>query len=328
MQEPLISIIIPVYNTEKYLEKCLDSVLNQTYKNLEIICINDGSTDSSPDILQKYSEKDDRVKIINKKNSGVSHSRNVGIEQANGEWITFIDSDDYIENSLYEKFVTTLNNTKPFDIYVFNGVIVNENENPYNEKLQKFFYMSNWNYHENNLYVFKDCRNPFYGNLSVWNKIFKRQFLEEHNIRFKENTIFEDQLFVIDTTIKADMFYLNKEILYFYVQHPSSTMHTLKENVFQIFEIMNDIKTLLFEHNLYEYEKYVFLQHKFNVYNYLLFRTEKSLRERFYGRAQRNLHNESNNNFDMDKVKQIAKSDIFFNYTSMPYAEYVKHYSK
>ena len=108
----MISIIIPVYNVSKYLRVCLDSVINQTYKDLEIICINDGSLDNSLDILKEYSNKDNRIIIIDKKNSGVSAARNDGIERSSGEYLFFIDSDDYIDNDFIEVFY---NNAKKND---------------------------------------------------------------------------------------------------------------------------------------------------------------------------------------------------------------------
>ena len=91
-----VSIIVPVYNGEKYVERCIENLINQTYKNIEIILINDGSTDNTENVLKKY-DKYNHVKIINQTNSGVSHSRNVGIENANGEYIWCVDSDDYVE---------------------------------------------------------------------------------------------------------------------------------------------------------------------------------------------------------------------------------------
>lgn len=98
MSEPLISIIIPVYNVEKYLPQCLDSVIGQTYKNIEIICVNDGSTDGSLDILKKYERRSNRIKIITQKNEGLSSARNVGIKECTGDYIMFLDSDDWIDN--------------------------------------------------------------------------------------------------------------------------------------------------------------------------------------------------------------------------------------
>ena len=324
MNEPTISIIIPVYNTEKYLKKCLDSVITQTYKNLEIICINDGSTDSSLKILKKYAKSDKRIKVINQENKGVSITRNIGIENATGEWITFIDSDDYISPELYQSFTEALNNSEPFNIYVFNGVKLAENDNPEDKNLTKFFYMSNWNFHENNLYTFIDCKNPFYGNLSVWNKIFNTEFINNNNIRFKENSIFEDQLFSIESMIKTDKLYLDNKIFYYYVQHGNSTMHNLKENGFDIFDIMQDVRDLLCEYNLYETEKYLFLQHKFNVYTYLLSKMDLSLKEKFYNTAKDNLHKEALNNFFTNRIKQLPKSFLFFDFVSLSFDEFIQ----
>ena len=95
--EDLISIIVPVYNVEKYLEQCLESLLNQTYKNIEIIVVNDGSTDQSLDILKKYSFKDNRIKLYSQKNQGISAARNTALEHINGKYVMFVDSDDWIE---------------------------------------------------------------------------------------------------------------------------------------------------------------------------------------------------------------------------------------
>ena len=103
MSKPLISVIVPIYKVEKYLNKCVDSIINQTYKNLEIILVDDGSPDSCPDICDKYEKKDNRVKVIHKKNGGLSDARNAGLDIANGEYISFIDSDDEIEASFVEK---------------------------------------------------------------------------------------------------------------------------------------------------------------------------------------------------------------------------------
>ena len=105
---PLISVIVPIYNTSKYLPRCLNSIINQTYKNLEIICINDGSTDSSLSILQNYAQKDSRIKITTQKNAGLSAARNTGITKSTGKYITFVDSDDEISHNMLEKLLVSL----------------------------------------------------------------------------------------------------------------------------------------------------------------------------------------------------------------------------
>ena len=104
-KQPLISIIIPVYKVEKYLEKCVNSVINQTYKNLEIILIDDGSPDDCPAICDKLSKTDKRIKVIHKTNSGVSASRNEGLKIATGEFVAFVDSDDWIDETMYERLI-------------------------------------------------------------------------------------------------------------------------------------------------------------------------------------------------------------------------------
>ena len=109
MQNPLVSVIIPVYDVEPYLRRCLDSVVNQTYKNLEIILVDDGSTDSSPEICDEYAGADSRIIVIHKENGGQAEARNKGIEAATGEYITFVDADDYISssyvNDLYKSMI-------------------------------------------------------------------------------------------------------------------------------------------------------------------------------------------------------------------------------
>ena len=105
----LISVIVPVYNVKNYLEKCLDSIINQTYKNLEIILINDGSTDESLDICYMYEKKDNRIKVYNQENHGLSYTRNRGIEIARGKYIGFVDSDDVISPFMYEFLYKAIN---------------------------------------------------------------------------------------------------------------------------------------------------------------------------------------------------------------------------
>ena len=109
---PLISVIVPIYNVEKYLARCVDSIVNQTYKNLEIILVDDGSPDRCPQMCDDYAEKDSRIKVVHKKNGGLSDARNAGMAVATGEYISFIDSDDWIETSMFELL---LNNIFQYD---------------------------------------------------------------------------------------------------------------------------------------------------------------------------------------------------------------------
>ena len=120
-----ISVIVPVYNVEQYLERCVDSIINQTYKNLEIILVNDGSTDNSGQLCDKLAKKDNRIRVIHKENGGLSDARNVGIDEAKSDLIGFIDSDDYIDEDMYELLINNMKNANAdlsmcghYDVYI------------------------------------------------------------------------------------------------------------------------------------------------------------------------------------------------------------------
>lgn len=119
---PLISVIVPVYNVEPYLRKCLDSIVNQTYKNLEIILVDDGSTDNSGIICDEYDEKDKRIKVVHQINQGVSIARNVGLDLCSGDYITFVDSDDWCELDYFEKVIQNINVYKNIDVIITNFI--------------------------------------------------------------------------------------------------------------------------------------------------------------------------------------------------------------
>lgn len=199
--KPFISVIIPVYNTEEYLRKCLDSVVNQSYKNIEIICVNDGSTDNSLKILNEYA-KDNRVKIIDKRNGGVSSARNVGLDNAKGEYISFVDSDDYIELNTYEICHNNLSNGD-YDILTFGYV---------NEPAKELRTIIPGDF---DACEFLDLRFPI--GYSV-NSIYKKKIIDENNIRFDENvSIGEDNLFILMFLLKSSKLRLIDNRFYHYV---------------------------------------------------------------------------------------------------------------
>lgn len=180
-----VSVIIPIYNVEQYLEKCLESVINQTYKDLEIICVNDCSPDNSAEILKKYAERDDRIILVNReKNGGLSAARNSGLEIATGEYIYFLDSDDWIDLDYIKKMVETIENTNA-DI-VYNANVVKEEED-------KSSYVKDSVYKYNSFYENNDAINkPLW---SVWSHIYKRKLLVNYKIAFPEGYIYEDVFF-------------------------------------------------------------------------------------------------------------------------------------
>ena len=202
--KPLISILVPVHNTQKYLEACLTSIKNQTYNNLEIICIDDCSTDSSYEILKEYERKDNRIKVIHKANAGVGEARNSGLDVATGDYIGFVDSDDFIDENFYEKMLNSIieNNA---DLcmcgykYIYdNGekIYIEKNLPNVNSKtIFKYFFETNIVKSKNA--IVSDGIAGFVVRLLVKSSLVK-------NIRFKKFVIAEDLLFLL-TLIKDDV---------------------------------------------------------------------------------------------------------------------------
>lgn len=178
-----ISVIIPVYNVEQYLRECLESVINQTLSELEIICINDGSTDSSLDILREYEQKDNRIIVINQENEGVAATRNVGISLAKGEYISFIDSDDYIDLDFYEKLYNAAKKYKA-DIACTNLYRFSDSVKYY---LVRYF-IKKCTQRPRLKYKYAMIPRHNY----VMNKIYNRVKLQKSNVRFEEGIYFED----------------------------------------------------------------------------------------------------------------------------------------
>ena len=231
-----ISIIIPVYNVEKYLERCLDSVLNQSYKNLEIILINDGSTDNSLDICLKYAKKDNRIKLINQNNSGISEVRNKGLEAAKGEYIAFVDSDDVIDKDMFK---TLYNNLLKYDsdisscnYKIFHNKINFDKEEYYNKIFTK----------EESL---KDIISNGVLTNFLWNKLFKKELF--NNIKFPKNMIYEDMYVMPKIIEKTTKIVYTNQILYGYFQRENSYVNSFDEdknkNYFLVINnVYNDLK--------------------------------------------------------------------------------------
>ncbi len=183
-----VSIIVPVYNIEKYLAKCLDSLINQTLEDIEIICVNDGSTDNSAEILNEYAQKDCRIKIINQDNAGLSAARNTGINAANGEYIGYVDSDDWIDLNFYEKLY---NAAKDTDADIVVAGIKRVGGEHYKEKV--FLKFEEPATTENTDEKFRLCDIP--DKSYVWNKIYKLSEIKKHNLYFRVGVNYEDIIY-------------------------------------------------------------------------------------------------------------------------------------
>lgn len=204
----MISIIVPVYNVKKYLPQCIDSVINQTYTDWELILINDGSKDNSGIICDEYASKDERIKVIHKNNEGVSIARNSGIELAKGEYICFIDSDDWIEPTYLSDF--RINEFK-CDFY-FSGALYDTFDKVYSYKKYNEKFCRN-KYEVKNEFFDQDLLSNGY----PWGKLYKTQIIKENNLIFNENlTINEDHIFVFQYFRYINSLYITNTASYHY----------------------------------------------------------------------------------------------------------------
>lgn len=260
---PKVSVILPVFNTGKYLDECLDSIVNQTLTDIEIICVDDGSTDNSSDILEEYSENDSRFKIITQSNQGAGAARNRAIPLATGEYVYFMDSDDYLElDALEILYKLAVENDVDFLIFKISNFIENTHERldddyytmPY---LTEIVGTNTFNYSDVSSIALDLCVCPP-GNL------FKHEFIDD--IRFPEGLLFEDNVFFTHALFKADKILFLDEFLYNRRRRPDSTTTPITVKSLDTIEISNQLIGLCdkFKHPDHKKELYYRIFH--NIY--------------------------------------------------------------
>lgn len=221
-KQELISIIVPIYNVEKYLDRCINSIINQSYKNIEIILVNDGSTDNSLEICEKYKKNDDRIIIINKKNGGQSEARNFGLDIAKGKYVSFVDSDDLIHIDMYKILYNAIVKNKS-DIAIcrykkFNSI--NENSIIYESSKKKKDIVIKC---VNSEYALAKCLDTKEITVSAWSKLYKREIFSE--LKFPCGTEMEDWAIIVDLMHKCKKVVMIPEALYYYFNRDDSTMN-------------------------------------------------------------------------------------------------------
>ena len=234
MSKIKVSVIVPVFNVEEYLSTSLDSILNQTLKDIEIICINDGSTDASLDILENYAKKDARIKIISKKNEGQGIARNIGLDNAQGEFIAFVDSDDFIKEDMLEKSYKK-SVSKNLDLVMYKVSSFDNETHEINDNLW-YYSLKCFDGFEKEIFNNSDTK-KFTHLISVtpFNKLYKRSFIEKNNIRFPDKYIFEDEVFFYNVYLKAKRISLIDENLYYYRTIETNYLNTYKKQVYNRF---------------------------------------------------------------------------------------------
>lgn len=237
-----VSIIVPIYNVEEYLPKCLETLIQQTLKEIEIILINDGSKDKSLEICLEYAKKDKRIRVIDKVNEGVSVARNVGIELAEGEYIGFVDPDDWIEPEMYEALYNKITQIK------YPICVCNYYKDTQASSTPKLFKFKNQDINKDNKlsrtqvieYIIPPMigmddilpRSNSYIMGCVWRGLYQKEFLDEYNIRFAPGiSIMEDLVFNVQALLASDGISIEEGVWYHYVQHTSSVLHSYNKNM-------------------------------------------------------------------------------------------------
>ena len=259
---PKLSIIVPVYNVEKYLDKCLERILNSTYKDFELIVINDGTKDNSEQIITKYLDNEkykDKITYISKENSGLSDTRNLGMSKAKGEYIAFVDSDDYIQTTMYE---TMMNKAleKNYDIVACDVKLVYEDSDK--EKIISSAY-------EKDLFnkdEIKQTMLTYYP--VVWNKIYKKSLLD--GIEFSKGVWYEDMEFNLKVYPRINSIGVVKEPLYNYLQRGNSITYTYNDKLYDIITNMDTVIKYYKAQGIYEEYKeeleYLYLRYAYATF--------------------------------------------------------------
>jgi glycosyltransferase involved in cell wall biosynthesis len=290
-----VSVIVPVYNAEKYLDKCIESILAQTFENIELILINDGSTDSSSKICDKYREKDSRVKVFHVQNSGPSRARNRGLELASGEYIQFVDSDDYIEENMTEDLVKEINRGADIAICGYKRICKDSHGNIFTKNIDT--YQEELISKERFLYKFGSLFRDYYINY-LWNKLYKAAFIKTNAIKFDEAIKWgEDLSFNLQYIDFCSIITITNKKLYNYVNYNSNSITSkLNKDLFKIQSSMyKEVKGFLMNNHSYSGENKESVDLKFSDTVYMcisdLFYSEDDhnkfhLREKIYSIIQ------------------------------------------
>ena len=245
MNKDLISVIVPIYNVELYLEKCIDSILQQTYKKIEIILVNDGSLDNCAEICDRYKEIDDRIKVVHKKNGGLSDARNAGLDVATGTYVIFIDSDDYVEKDLIEESYNYMVNNN-LDLVSFNYRKVDEDGKVMEESVleidDNIYDIDNIGIEE---YIIKNIYTYKHG-IEAWHKIYRMSIIKEKDLKFTYNDLIfaEDLLFNLSYLVHVKRLGTMSKTYYNYLIRNTSIMGQPKKDLFiryrNLFETLED----------------------------------------------------------------------------------------
>lgn len=278
-----VSVIIPIFNGEKFLKKCLDSICKQTLDNIEIICINDGSTDNTLSILEKYSSKDQRIKIISTENNGQGSARNAALNCAEGEYIAFVDADDWIDHDALDLLYNDAK-SRNLDLLFYQMMNYMDYSKDYVETdLYNHVCFEKNGIDENIIFNSNDTKD-FLFEIPVCpvSKLYRRDFLEEHNLRFTEGMFFEDNDFFYKLYFKCQKAGFLKKHLYYRRRHKDSVTQIIDKRKFDIIYAANDILDVFKANGMYDVCKKDVINHTFLMVVEWFKKFSLDLRQSFY----------------------------------------------
>ena len=250
---PAISVIIPVYNVEAYLPRCLDSVLGQTFRDIEVICVNDGSIDSSLEILHTYAQKDSRVRVIDQERKGIAAARNTGLEIARGQWISFVDSDDAVRQDIYESLLSHC--LGDAEAICFSAQELTDTV-PHQEIKSGYFDV------KFSGFIILEDNDLLRLSATVWDKLYLRSKVEELHLRFPEGVWYEDNAFIWNYFSLCRKTFFVKDKLYFYYRRDGSFMTKSREKTeglaLHYISIIENIHDFWLSHGLLPAKQYLF----------------------------------------------------------------------
>ncbi|MDD3593554.1 MAG: glycosyltransferase family 2 protein [Candidatus Gastranaerophilales bacterium] len=253
-----ISIIMPIFNSAKYLAQAIESVLNQSLNEFELICINDGSTDNSLEILEKYSARDSRIKIISKENEGQGVARNLALKKAEGEYIFYLDSDDWLEPNALELMYNKISGDGS-DITIFNTYRFYESDNA---RMPVEYITSMYSMFGEDTFSPLDAQDIIFSTTALPFKIYRKEFLIRENIKYSSHKFIEDSLFYIKAMISAKKISCLNKYLYNYRVHPNSVSYSAGKNIHAFIEIFYMCEDILKESTTCDDFMYSYLDYK------------------------------------------------------------------
>lgn len=307
MKEIAISVLIPICNVEKYLYKCMESITKQTLKNIEIICINDGSSDNSLEIIKKFAEFDERIVIIDKTNSGYGDSMNKGLEIAKGQYIGIVESDDFINEDMFENL---------YNLAIKNKAdIVKSSFYFYWENPEKIIYHNSFNIKDISYNLKINKIKMLNGAASIWSAIYKRSFIENSAIKFltTPGAAYQDTSFNFKVTCLAKSIVLSPvAYLYYRQDNLNSSVKTANmEKALCLHKEFDEIRQFIINNKL-EVLFSIYCTNRFNAYMWNYSRLDKKYRSEYFKIILNELQKEKIWSIDFKKLNKIAKFGGYF----------------